>query len=356
MSKSFRSMVSTVACATVAASFAPFGAPAALAQGCMPSRFATPLSGAQGDVYLPKGAWQIGTGYRSYNANQRVVGHTVFDFLPDGRPANHIGASTIDLNAEYALTNQLALVLDVPYVRANSDTWYPDALRHAVSTSGLGDVTLVARQWLRGAGLFQPGGNLSIGLGVKAPTGRHDYPTNYWMANGSVIQFPAHVSTEPGDGGWGVIVQSEGFEPVLGQMYLYGAGTYTMSTKKTNGIPIAPGSTTSWGVPDTWDGRAGIAYAVWPERGLSTSLGLRFDGTPVGDVLGGKDNFQRFPAIGGFVEPGLSFSMGRHNLQVTVPLRIYQDYRRSAVDVATGAAGGGGMTKYMLVTSYSARF
>jgi len=355
MPKSLRSMVSIAACATAIASLAPLADPAQ-AQGCMPSRFATPLSGAQGDVYLPKGAWQFGMGYRSYNANQRVVGHAVFDFLPDGRPANHVGASTLDLNAEYALTNQLALVLDVPYVRANADTWYPDALRHAVSTSGLGDVTLVARQWLRSAGLLQPGGNLSVGLGVKAPTGRYNYSTNYWMANGSVVRFPAHVSTEPGDGGWGIIVQSEAFRPVASLWYLYGAGTYTISTKTTNGIPVTPGSPVSWAVPDTWDGRAGVAYAVWPERGLSTSLGLRFDGTPVGDVFGGKDNSQRFPAIGGFAEPGLSLNIGRHNLQMTVPVRIYQDYVRSAIDVATGAPGGGGMTRYMLVTSYSVRF
>ena len=355
MSKNLRFMVSIMTYTTAIGALGPFATPA-LAQGCMPSRFATPLSGAQGDVYLPRGAWQLGVGYRSYDANQKVVGHKVFDFLPDGRIANHIGAETIDLNVEYALSNRLALVLDVPYVRANSNTWYPDASRHAVSTSGLGDVTLVARQWLRSAGLLQPGGNLSIGLGVKAPTGPYNYASNYWMANGSMIRFPAHVSTEPGDGGWGIIVQSEAFEPVAGLWYLYGAGTYTMSTKTTNGIPVAPSSPVTWGVPDTWDGRAGVAYAVWPRRGLSASLGLRFDGTPVGDVFGGRDNSQRFPAIGGFAEPGLSLNIGRHNLQMTVPLRIYQDYGRSAVDVATGSAGGGGMTKYMLVTSYAVRF
>jgi hypothetical protein len=322
----------------------------------MPSRFATPLSGAQGDVYLPKGAWQIGVGYRSYEATQRVVGHSASNYLPDGRPANHVGEAILDVNAEYALSNRFALVLDVPYVRGNSDAWYPDAARHAISTSGLGDVTLIARQWLRPAGLFQPGGNLSLGLGVKAPTGRYNYATNYWMANGSVIRFPTLPSTEPGDGGWGILLQSEAFQPVLGQMYLYGAGTYTLSTRTTNGVPIAPGSTTTWGVPDTWDGRAGVAYVVWPDHGISTSVGLRFDGTPVGDVFGGRDNAQRIPGIGGFAEPGLSMSVGRHNLQMSVPLRIYKDYRRSAVDIASGATGGGGMTRFMLVTSYSARF
>src|SRR5262249_37740057 len=232
---------------------------------------------------------------------------------------------------------------------------YPDALRHRINTSGIGDVTLIAREWLRRAGLMQPGGNVALGLGVKAPTGRYNYPTPYWLANGSTIQFPSHVSTEPGDGAWGIILQSEAFEPFLGSWYLYGAGTYTLSTKKTNNIPIAPNSPVMWGVPDTWDGRGGVAYAVWPERGLSLSLGGRFDGTPVADLIGGKDNYQRFPAIGGFAEPGLSLNMGQHNLQLTVPLRIYQNYRRSAVDLSTGAPGGGGMTKFMLVTSYSVR-
>jgi hypothetical protein len=350
-----KSMASIVT-ATAIVSLASYGAPAALAQGCMPSRLATPLAGAQGDVYLPQSAWQIGIGYRSYSANQRVVGHDVFNNLPDGRPANQIGATTIDVNAEYAVSNRLALTLDIPYVRASANTWYPDLLRHRIATSGIGDVTLIAREWLRPAGLFQPGGNLSIGLGVKAPTGQYKYSVPYWQANGSVMQFPAHISTEPGDGGWGIIVQSEAFRPIHGLWYLYGAGTYTMSTKVTNGVPVAPNSPITWAVPDTWDGRAGVSYAAWPDRGLATSLGIRFDGTPMGDVFGGRDNSQRFPAVGGFVEPGLSLNMGRNNLQVTVPFRIYQDYNRSTVDMATNASGGGGMTRFMLVTSYSVRF
>src|SRR5262249_32388623 len=144
-----KSMVPILRLATAFALVGGFCARAALAQGCMPSRFATPLSGAHGDVYLPQGAWQLVIGLRSYDANQRVIGRQAFDLLPDGPHANHIGATTIDVNAESALTDRLALILDIPYVRANSDTWYADALRHAVTTSGLGDVTLVAREWLR---------------------------------------------------------------------------------------------------------------------------------------------------------------------------------------------------------------
>src|SRR5436309_66605 len=47
------------------------------AQGCAPSRFASPILGNTGDVYMGHGTWQVGVAYRNFMSNQFIVGHHV---------------------------------------------------------------------------------------------------------------------------------------------------------------------------------------------------------------------------------------------------------------------------------------
>src|SRR5438105_5140769 len=61
---------------------------ALLAQGCAPSRFASPILGSTGDVYLGHGTWQWGVAYRQLTSNQLIVGHHVRnDLAPNGIPS-----------------------------------------------------------------------------------------------------------------------------------------------------------------------------------------------------------------------------------------------------------------------------
>jgi hypothetical protein len=63
----------------------------------------------------------------------------------------------------------------------NSHTnWYADSLRHTNTATGLGEVTLIANYWLRKERAVQPIGNLAIGKGVKAPTGKNDVMGKWW--------------------------------------------------------------------------------------------------------------------------------------------------------------------------------
>ena len=121
-------------------------------------------------------------------------------------------------------------------------------------------------------------------------------------------------------------------------------------------MPNDPGSSIFWAVPDTWDVRAGAALALWPGQGLSATVGVRFDGTRRKDLIGGGGTADRLPATAGFLDPGMTFTRGSHTLSLSFPLRVYKNFPPSLADQVAGDGGGGGLSRSMILTSYSYRF
>src|SRR5262245_61158820 len=172
----------------------------AFAQGCVPSRFASPATGSKGDVYLPSKTWQIGVGYRRIHSTQRVQGRTVMSVLPNGRAPNAVTADLVDVSIAYGVSDRFSLTLNTPMSQGHVSAWFPDNQRHENDASGLGDMTLIGRFWLRDANPMQPGGNLSLGIGVKAPTGQAAAGGSYWKADGTQVPLPVHVSISRSEG------------------------------------------------------------------------------------------------------------------------------------------------------------
>ena len=90
--------------------------------------------------------------------------------------------------------------------------------------------------------------------------------------------------------------------------------------------------------------------------GLSANLGVLAYGTPRRDVFGGRDDGERFPAISGYVSPGIGITRGAHTVTLSVPLRAYMNFRPSFVDAAAGIPGGGGLARHLVFVSYAVRF
>jgi hypothetical protein len=232
----------------------------------------------------------------------------------------------------------------------------PDKKSHQASASGLGEVNLIATWWLGPTGL-QPRGNLALGLGLKAPSGRHDVEDSFWNGNGTMVQFPVDQSIQPGDGGWGIIVEAQAFEPIWSRIYGYAVGSYTADPRKITEVVRTPGSTQHWGVPDTWNARAGMAMTLWPEWGLTASLGGRLDGTTKRDLIGGGAHLgSRRPAVAGYIDPSVSLTLGSRTFALNVPVRAYKNFRPSYQDVETAKVGGGGLARYLILASFSQRF
>ena len=103
-------------------------------------------------------------------------------------------------------------------------------------------------------------------------------------------------------------------------------------------------------------GRSRVSTLILPKLGLSVNLGALAYGTPRRDLIGGRDNGERLPAIAVYASPGIGITRGAHTLTFSVPMRAYMDFRPSYVDETAGAPGGGGLARRLVLTSYSVRF
>jgi hypothetical protein len=72
----------------------------------------------------------------------------------------------------YGITGRIGVTLTLPFSYDTHSRFYADGKRHTVQASGLGDVSLGGNIWLRNPELHRDG-NVSIGFGLKAPTGNN---------------------------------------------------------------------------------------------------------------------------------------------------------------------------------------
>jgi hypothetical protein len=262
----------------------------------------------------------------------------------------------MNMSLVYGVTDRLSVTLNAPVSRGSLELTYADLQRHENTASGLGEMSLFASYWLRNARALQPGGNVAIGFGVKAPTGKNDVEGKAWRADGTSVPFPVAPAIELGDGSWGLVLSTKGFRPVMERSYVYGGGSYTFNPRNMTDVVRAPGSTVRWAAPDTWEASAGASTLVSSALGLSANLGLLAYGTPLRDLIGGSDDAQRLPAIAGYVSPGIGITRGAHTFTFSVPVRAYMDFRPSLSDVAAGRVGGGGLAQHLILSSYTVRF
>jgi len=332
----------------------------AWAQGCVPSRFTSPslgaLGGGGGDIYLSAGTWQVGFAYRDFHSNQLIVGHRVRNDLALGGIPSFVHVQSVNVSLVYGVTDRLSVTVNAPVSRGSLQLTYSDLQRHDNTSSGLGEMSVSANYWLRQAQALQPGGNVAIGFGVKAPTGRNDVGGTFWKADGTSVPFPVAPAIELGDGGLGFVLSTKGFRPVMERSYAYAGGSYTFNPRKTTSVVRAPGSPVHWAAPDTWDANAGVSTLVSSALGLSANLGALAYGTPRRDVIGGRDDGQRLPATVAYVSPGIGITRGAHTITLSVPVRAYMNFRRSYFDVSAGLPGGGGLARHLILSSYTVRF
>jgi hypothetical protein len=337
----------------------------AVAQGCMPIRFVSPALGGRDDAYLERGAWRASVAFRRLYADEFFFGtRTRLDLAPGTQPiliTNH----TIDAGFTYAATDRISLTLNVPWTTGSISNVHRDGIRHDNDASGLGDVNVRASVWLWDQ-TANPRGNLALGLGVKAPTGNIRSSGTAWLANGSAVDHPASVAIQPGEGGWGIIFQGEAFRHVARNTFVYASGVYTANPRESIDVARNPGGTLLIGVPDTYSMRAGASFNLYSRSALSASsrmvvsasLGWREDATAKRDLIGGSDLAFRAPAIVGYLDNGVSLVRGRNSMSLNVPVRAYQNYRRSVADETMPLPGGkgGNLARYLILAEFSRRY
>ena len=89
---------------------------------------------------------------------------------------------------------------------------------------------------------------------------------------------------------------------------------------------------------------------------MTFSGGIRLEGVPVRDIIGGDTGFRR-PGIAVSFEPAFNIIVkGKNSATLSVPIAIYRNRFQSVPDKARGAHGDAAFADYLILAGYSRRF
>jgi hypothetical protein len=311
--------------------------------------------------------WIASVDYRFYESGRHFVGDV--EQPQRMRLGNNVinDVSSFDVTATYGFSDRLSATVIFPFIYADRSSLYEHDFihRHTMHAGGLGDIRAVGDFWLLDPTVHMEG-NLALGAGLKLPTGDDQAADTSFRATGPVLR-PVDPSIQPGDGGWGIILELQGFQKIYGNLFAYVQGSYTMSLEEQNGTEFTLADIPSFAaaltplrthdaIPDQYFGRGGLSYVVLPKYGLTVSLGGRIEGVPVYNALTDSMGFRR-PGYTISVEPGISWTGKKNSLSIYAPVAVYRNRERSAPEIALGQPGGdAAFADYSILASYTHRF
>jgi hypothetical protein len=256
----------------------------------------------------------------------------------------------------YQMSPRISLFAGVPYIEASwgipsPRSGGPDA-RANENAHGIGDITTLAR-----VSLFNPmttfrTWNVQFGGGVKFPTGNNKAVDVFPDGTGN-NNLPRYVdiSVHPGDGGWGFIVDLQGYKS-MGRFTAFGSSTWLVNPRDTGtasrgNLVSNPTPSNVNTVSDQFVFRAGTTFAVTKE--IAASIAWRMEGVPRYDVFGASHGFRR-PGVEMYWEPGVTVSTGRHSVSFNFPVGYYFNRFRNPY---TGAPGDSTFPEYVSIATYS---
>ncbi len=344
-----------------------------MGQGCVASRgggvFHLP-----GMELQPHTGFQVAAGYRWLYSDRHFVG----DHEEPQRQAE--GSEVIndshffELSLSYAITPRFNVSLAVPFsvndrsqvVRSN-DVGRTILQRYATQSAGLGDLRLMGNGWILDPE-DMPKGNLLLGIGVDMPTGREDARDTFQVFDAPTGQIVARERTvdqsiQPGDGGWGLVLELYGYQQIIDRLSAYVNGGYTITPEEKNGVPTFRSNPyeSIMSIADTYYGRLGLDYVLVPKWGLSVSFGGRVEGVPVHDAMGGSEGFRR-PGYAVSIEPGISLSRNGWMFNFATPVAVYRNRERSvpdkqlSADTGTFRHGDAAFADFLVTAAISKRF
>ncbi len=338
------------------------GAHQARAQGCAPIRHMAPSLSAEGIFYLEPNEWEATVSYRYLHSEHIFIEDSEQPQL--AQRAARLDIHSWDLSLNYAVTRRWSLNFVMPFIHAEASSVrdHTDGQRHMTTAGGLGDVRLLANYWLLDPAKH-PNGNILAGLGFKAPTGNDCAVDKLYTPTGVEIR-PVDISEQPGDGGWGIVAEFQAYQLLLPKTFGYASGYYLSNPRDQNNTttrlpttgPFAAGPDEHFNsVPDQYQARLGLSYAIWPAKGIALSLGGRIDGLPVHDLIGGDLGFRR-PGYTVYLEPGINWIHGPWFASISGPVALYRNRPASVPEQERGINRGGGFADFLILASVSRRF
>jgi hypothetical protein len=360
------------------------------AQGCVASRMEAPscpsrngLSSSALDTdgmsyHLPQGRWQASFGYRWFMSHRHFVGSieqnaenvakgTAERDRSTSKVINHTHIPAVGLS--YGLTPRVSLSADLPIFMARRKS-PANAQRPMDRTEarGIGDLNLIARYWVGRPNGHTPR-NLSLGVGVKLPTGQDRLEDDFLVSVDPVTgvrtttRRPVDQSIQPGDGAFGFVTDFQAFHS-FGRVTAFASGSYLFNPKEQNDFLRDPANpnpdpTSAYlSIADQYAARAGIATSI---NRLGFSLGARLEGVPSSDVFGG-DLGRRRPGYSIALEPSVSYSWNKNAVALSVPYLVRRVRTQNISDkLATERTGqhvqgDAAFADYVVIIGFSRRF
>jgi len=297
--------------------------------------------------------WQAQISYQYADTDQFFVGDQRNDAAGPLGQAPHRRVSIYSIDVLYGISNRVSADLTVPFLTGFGEFQQGTPQSHQLyryDAGGLGDISFQGEYWLNDP--TKPSRvSGSVALGIKAPTGKDDITGQFRLAP---VTRPIDEGIQLGNGGWELLLRAQGTAQVVGPVFAYASGYYGLSLTEQSGVRQPNGDLR--GVPDTYSGRLGAAYLLPVLEGLVLSFGGRINGVTVKDIIGGGDLYWRRPGYEFYVEPGLTWTLGRNMASVSVPIRVYQNKLDSLLDRSLHRHLGSDFAPYLIVASVARRF
>jgi hypothetical protein len=354
--------------AVLALSLAP--APLA-AQSCILTRLDTPVlnafdtefnPAAEGQRWQATFGWRYGYSFRHFvgteEQTERVEEHS--------NVVNNVNLADVSLSYNFSARNSISV--GIPFLMATRSSGLRDENRVVVqrytrsNNRGMGDITVVGHHLLWDP-VTHRRSNISLGLGVKLPTGDNMQQQNTlsFDDNGEIVAetSTADNSVQPGDGGFGLVLEGSGYKVLneAGSTALYGSMLYIVAPQATSGV-VRPGARPGeeeYSISDQYVARTGLQFGPSSWKGWSAGLGARIEGIPVHDLVGSSDGRRR-PGYILSAEPSVSWTHGAHAVTLAIPWAIERNRQRSVADIQNGGHGDAAFPDYIVLANYSLRF
>jgi hypothetical protein len=317
-----------------------------LAQGCVAIRGLGAFSCAthQEEVQNPKG-WTFTMNNRYFKSYKHFVGMVEQkERVENGTEVINHSFST-DLFLQRHFNQRMSFGFNLPVISNARSSMYEHGgntggplARRSTHSFGIGDARIAFYYWLMDP-LKKRKWNLQVGTGVKLATGDYNYQDYFYKNDTTKTLGSVDQSIQLGDGGTGLTLELNGYYTLSKELSIYGNFFYLSNPREQNGVSTARGGTPtaasiSYGsnvmsVPDQYMYRAGFNYM----KGVFTgSLGLRKEGLPAKDLIGGSNGFRR-PGYVVSVEPGISIEQKKLVYFFNLPIAIQRNRTQSAPDI-----------------------
>jgi len=290
---------------------------------------------------MPAQQWQLNVGLRYFKSFRHFSGteENKQRLIENTEVVNH--QSSLDIALTRIINNRWSVMMDVPILANTRSSLYEHGRteRHSMHSFGIGDIRVAAYRWMVDPAKARKA-NLQLGLGLKLPTGDYDYK-DYWYnvgPNGEKELRTVDQSIQLGDGGTGISLELNSYLNFNHTIGLYQNFYYLSNPREQNGVRTYRETVSSrlaneaiMSVPDQYMARIGAVISPGVQKKWSAAAGLRLEGIPVYDLIGGSGDFRR-PGYVISAEPALTYKIHGGNLFLSVPVAIVRNRTQSVTD------------------------